>query len=58
MLVYSHFYSISRIAFVTATEFSLSNLMKIVTESFEKFTDSDLEEVVDVWNRKGRQIAV
>ena len=40
------------------TELSLSNLIKIVIESLEKLTDSDLEEIVDVWNRKGRQIAV
>ena len=31
--------------------------MKIVIESPEKLTDSDLEEIVDVWNRKGRRIA-
>ena len=40
------------------TELSLSNIMKTVIESPEKLTDSDLEEIVDVWNRKGRQIAV
>ena len=40
------------------TELSLSNLIKIVIESPEKLTDSDLEEIVDVWNRKGRRIAV
>ena len=40
------------------TELSLSNLMKIAIESSEKLTDSDLEEIVDVWNRKGRRIAV
>ena len=40
------------------TELSLSNLMKTVIESHEKLTDSDLEEIVDVWNRKGRRIAV
>ena len=40
------------------TELSRSNLMKIVTESPEKLTDGNLEEIVDVWNRKGRQIAV
>ena len=40
------------------TELSLSNLMKIVIESPEKLTDSDLEDIVDVWNRKGRWIAV
>ena len=32
--------------------------MKIVIESPKKLTDSDLEEIVDVWNRKGRRIAV
>ena len=40
------------------TELSLSNLIKIVIESPEKLTDSDLEEIVDMWNRKGRRIAV
>ena len=35
------------------TELSLSNLVKIVIESLERLTDSDLEEIVDVWNRKG-----
>ena len=39
------------------SELSLSNLMKIVIESPEKLTDSDLEEIVDMWNRKGRWIA-
>ena len=33
-------------------------LMKIVNECHEKLTDSDLEEIADVWNRKGRLIAV
>ena len=32
--------------------------MKIVIESPEKLTDSDLEEIVEVWSRKGRRIAV
>ena len=40
------------------TELSLSNSKKIVIESTEKLTDSDLEEIVDVWNRNGRQIVV
>ena len=31
---------------------------KIVIESPEKLTDSDLGEIVDVWYRKGRRIAV
>ena len=38
------------------TKLNLTNLMKIVTEYPENITDSDLEEIVDVWNRKGRQI--
>ena len=38
------------------TELSLSYLIKIVIESPEKLTN--LEEIVDVWNRKGRRIAV
>ena len=68
MLVYSHFYSIcgsfSDIKLIKnrlhnhLTELILPNLMKIVIESPEKLTDSDLEEIVDVWNRKGRRIAV
>ena len=33
-------------------------LMKIVIESPEKRTDSDLGEIVGVWYRKGRRIAV
>ena len=40
------------------TDLSLSNLMKIVIESPEKLTDSDLEEIVDMWNRKGIRIPV
>ena len=40
------------------TELSLSNLIKIVIESPEKLTDGDLEEIVDMWNRKARRIAV
>ena len=31
---------------------SLSHLMKISIESPEKLSDSDLENVVDVWNRR------
>ena len=37
---------------------SLSNLMKIALESPDELTDSHLEEVVDVWNRKSRRIVV
>ena len=37
---------------------SLSNLMKIALESPDKLTDSHLEEVVNVWNRKSIRIVV
>ena len=33
---------------------NLSNLMKIAINLPEKITDSDLEEIVEVWTRKGR----
>ena len=39
------------------TELSRSNLMKIIIEYPEKLTDSNLEEIVAMWNRKGRRIA-
>ena len=37
---------------------SLSNLMKIALESPDELTDSHLEEVVNVWNRKSRRRVV
>ena len=37
---------------------SLSNLIKIALESPDELTDSHLEEVVNVWNRKSRRIVV
>ena len=37
---------------------SLSHLMKIAIESPDTLQDCDLEEIVDMWNRKGRRIAV
>ena len=37
---------------------SLSNLLKIALESPDELTDSHLEEVVNVWNRKSRRIVV
>ena len=39
-------------------ELSLSRLMKIAIESPETLFDSDLDEVVTYWNKKGRRIAV
>ena len=37
---------------------SLSLLMKIAIESPNTMSDSILEEMVDIWNRKGRKISV
>ena len=37
---------------------SLSHLMKIAIESPDTLLDSDLGEIVDMWNRKNRRIAV
>ena len=37
---------------------SHSNFMKIALESPDELTDSHLEEVVNVWNRKSRRIVV
>ena len=39
-------------------ESSLSSLMRIAIESPEKLSDNDLENIVDIWNRKPRRIAV
>ena len=36
-------------------ESSLSHLMKIAIETEDKLTDSDLEAIVDIRNRKGRE---
>ena len=37
---------------------SLSNLMKIVIEPPDQLTDQDLEQVIDIWQRKNRRITV
>ena len=37
---------------------SLSYLMKIAIETPEKLTDEDLNNIVVIWNRKSRRIAV
>ena len=39
-------------------ESSLSSLMKIAIESPEKLSNNDLENIIDVWKRKLRRIAV
>ena len=39
-------------------EKSLSHMMKIAIESPEKLSDSDLENIVDIWYRKSRRIIV
>ena len=36
---------------------SLSYLMKIAIETPEKLSDSDLDAIISVWNRKPRRIA-
>ena len=40
------------------SEISLSHLMKIAIESLEKLSNSDLEKIMDVGNRKSRRVAV
>ena len=37
---------------------NLSYLMKIGIETPEKLTDTDLEAIISIWNRKPRKIAV
>ena len=37
---------------------SLSNLMKIAIESLDILSEDDLDAIIDIWNRKGRRIAV
>ena len=37
---------------------NLLHLMKIVIESSDKQSDSDAEEIVNVWNRKSRRVLV
>ena len=37
---------------------SLSHLMKIAIESPNELTDSDLDKIVEVWNRKNRRVSV
>ena len=39
-------------------ESSLSLLMKIAIESPEKLSDEDLNEIIEIWNRKPRRIIV
>ena len=39
-------------------EKSQSHLMKIAIESPEKLSDSDFENIVDIWYRKSRRIIV
>jgi len=39
-------------------EANLYHLMKIAIESSETLSNEELEQMVDVWNRKPRRIAV
>ena len=40
------------------SETSLSHLMEIAIKSPDTLLDSDLEDIVDTWNRKNRRIVV
>lgn len=40
------------------SDISLSHLMKVALESPEHLSDSDLEQIVNIWNRKPRKISV
>ena len=37
---------------------NLSYLMKIAIESLYELTDSDIDEIVEVWNQKNRRVSV
>ena len=37
---------------------SVSSLMKIAIESPDILSEDDLDAMIDIWNRKGRRIAV
>ena len=39
-------------------ETNLSHLMKIAVESPQTLSDEELEQIVDIWNRKSRRICV
>ena len=40
------------------SEISLSHLMKVDVEAPEQLSDNDLEQIVNIWNRKCRKISV
>ena len=42
----------------TLSDCSLSHLMKIAIEAPEVLSDSDLDEIVNVWQRKSRRVSV
>ena len=39
-------------------ETNLSHLMKIAIESPQTLSDKELEQIVDIWNRKARRICL
>ena len=43
---------------IALSDCSLSHLMKIATEAPEVLSDSDLDEIVNVWQRKSRRVSV
>ena len=40
------------------SEISLSHLMKVALEAPEQLSDNDLEQIVNIWNRKCKKISV
>ena len=40
------------------SEISLTQLMKIAIEGPDKLSESDIEQVISVWNRKPRRVSV
>ncbi len=56
--MYSHMKNIKSRLRNRLSEFSLSHLMRISSESPEQLSDNELEQMIDVWNRKHRRISV
>ena len=40
------------------TEYGLSGLMRIAIESPKTLTEQDVEEILDIWNRKPRRLSI
>ena len=63
-LIVDHSHSFSQMKIIKTQlrsrlgEANLSHLMKIIIESPETLSDEQLQQIVDVWNRKPRRIAL